>query len=108
MFGDVHTMPIFVLSKYTNDMKHYAMITDEKNFTYAIAVVSETNTTITECGFTKVLDRHSAREKEWFDGIKAKGHKFTDIDSKEYQYMKNEIVLDVRLSRKLGKILFKG
>ena len=92
----------------TNDMKHYAMITDERNFTYAIAVVSETNTTITESGVTKVLDRHSAREKEWFDGIKAKGHKFTDVDAKEYQYMKNEIVLDVRLSRKLGKILFKG
>jgi hypothetical protein len=89
-------------------MKHYAMITDDRNFTYAIAVVSETNTTITECGFTKVLDRHSARERAWFDDIKAKGHKFTDIDSKEYQYMKNEIVLDGRLSRKLGKILYKG
>jgi len=89
-------------------MKHYAMITDERNFTYAIAVVSETNTTITENGVTKVLDRHSAREKAWFDDIKAKGHTFTDIDAKEYQYMKNEIVFDELLSRKLGKILFKG
>ena len=89
-------------------MKHYAMITDDRNFTYAIAVVSETNTTITDIGVTKVLDRHSAREKEWFAGIKAKGHTFTDIDADEYQYMKNEIVLDERLSRKLGKMLFKG
>lgn len=74
-------------------MKHYAMISDNRNFTYAIAVVSENNTTITEVGCTKVLNRHSAREKEWFDDIKAKGHKFTDIDSKEYQYMKNEILM---------------
>lgn len=108
MFVDVNIIPIFVLPNNTNDMKHYAMITDKRNFTYAIAVVSDTNTTITENGVTKVLDRHSAREKAWFDDIKAKGHTFTDIDADEYQYMKNEIVFDELLSRKLGKILFKG
>jgi hypothetical protein len=92
MFGDVHTIPIFVLSKYTNNMKNttYQIVIGKYEFVVAVVKTTKSQIALHEEDRVTYFAPDSKRYADYVYEMQESGYKFKDISGEDFRAVYNK------------------